>query len=487
MADSGTMQSVFVLQNLSRQQAPSCYAKAILANLLPCLGTDAVTTMSENEQQPLYLRSAEHDPENPFAGDLFSRRHLANKLTGLISRLAEGCVLAVDAPWGEGKTWFGKNWQSELDATGFPTVMIDAFRQDYADDPFLMICGEILAQIHDDDSAKGKLTEAGRKVAKALIPALAKATINFGGRVILGSADLSEDIRKAAEEIDNGVADAIEKRLAKRLDEYESDRRSVEGFASVLHEYAQQQDKPLVVIVDELDRCRPDFAVRTVERIKHFFDVPGVVFVLLVNRPQLEAAVKGVYGSDVDASGYLGKFVQFWLRLPKAQSVDGCSNDHNQVYCGELARRYGLNRKEGHRGFQEQFAAFATLSGLSLRDLERGYTLFSLAQPIDGAGSFAAWIIFLKLAHSDVHAGILQNSVSAHQKARQIISKLSSRSNEMWILPIIDDLHRFNAEGGSTPLNEDTKRVLQSIGTRSMQSERFLRWLCAKVDLTIEN
>lgn len=442
--------------------------------------------MNAETKSPLHVRPKEHDPNNPFAGDLFSRKKLADRLTGLIERMVDGCVLAVDAPWGEGKTWFGKNWASDLRSKGFGVAYIDAFRQDYTDDPFLMVCSEILSEIGDEDGAKGKIAAAGRRVAKALLPAAAKAALNLGGRLLLGMADITEDIRKTAEEIDKGVADAVEKRLAKRLDEHEADRRSVEGFSAVLREHAETRAKPLLVIVDELDRCRPDFAVRAVERIKHFFDVPGVVFVLLVNRPQLEAAVRGIYGTDVDAGAYLGKFVQFWLRLPKTRSLETISQDHNQIYCADLARRFGLGNKEGHRGFQEAFAALATQTGLSLRDLERGYTLFSLGQPLDNSGSFAAWVVFLKLVHPEIHEGVVSGNHSAHDEARKILAGLIAQYKDFWMFPILDNLHQYQADGGKTPLTEDTRGVLRSMGTWGVRPERFLPWLCERVDLNVE-
>lgn len=443
--------------------------------------------MNQPSQYPLHVRPAEHDPESPYAGDLFGRRDLANRLTGLIERLREGCVLAINAPWGEGKTWFARNWQTDLRAQGFGAVLIDVFKHDYVDDPFLMLCSEVLSEISEEDDARGKVAEAGRRVAKALLPAAAKALVNLTGRVLLGSADLADDLKKAGEEFDKGLGDAVEKHLAKRLDDFEADRRSVDAFASTLREHAANRDKPLVVLLDELDRCRPDFAIKTIERIKHFFDVPGIVFVLLVNRPQVEAYVRGVYGDEVDATTYLGKFVQFWLSLPKRASLDAGSQDHNQIYCRDLARRFGLNTKEGHRGFQEAFGTLASLTGLSLRDLERGYTLFSLAQPLDNSGSFAAWAVYLKLARPEIHAGILAGKNSAHEEARKILAALIPVSNSLWMLPLLEEMHLGHEGGFTTRLSEDTKGVLSAMGMWGARPQDFLPWLFERVDLNIQS
>ena len=71
---------------------------------------------------------------------------------------------------------------------------------------------------------------------------------------------------------------------------------------------AQQGQGPLVIIIDELDRCRPLFALSLLERVKHLFLVEGVSFVFVTNMPQIEAVVAGTYGANTDAKIYLEKF-----------------------------------------------------------------------------------------------------------------------------------------------------------------------------------
>ncbi|WP_354688160.1 KAP family P-loop NTPase fold protein [Cupriavidus plantarum] len=88
------------------------------------------------------------------------------------------------------------------------------------------------------------------------------------------------------------------------------------------------------MFVDELDRCRPAFAVALLERIKHFFEVPNLVFVLVMNRKQLEGAIQGVYGAQTNASDYLGKFLHLALRLPKERT----SETHSESQAARFAR-----------------------------------------------------------------------------------------------------------------------------------------------------
>jgi len=99
-------------------------------------------------------------------------------------------------------------------------------------------------------------------------------------------------------------------------------RAFTEGFSLKLQETAQrlagtQRGPGIIVFVDELDRCRPSFAVELLERLKHFFDVPRVAFVIAVDRPQLESSIRSTYGPDIDAENYLRRFFNLRVQLPE--------------------------------------------------------------------------------------------------------------------------------------------------------------------------
>ena len=61
--------------------------------------------------------------------------------------------------------------------------------------------------------------------------------------------------------------------------------------------------------MDELDRARPDYAVRFLETLKHFFQTKGIIFILAVDKAHLESSVKSLYGSDINFPEYYRKFV----------------------------------------------------------------------------------------------------------------------------------------------------------------------------------
>lgn len=84
-------------------------------------------------------------------------------------------------------------------------------------------------------------------------------------------------------------------------------------FEEVLFEKAEQ----LIIFVDELDRCRPSYAVKLLERIEHYFINDRITFVFSVNLEQLQHTIKNFYGNDFDACRYLDRFFDLRISLPQ--------------------------------------------------------------------------------------------------------------------------------------------------------------------------
>ena len=75
----------------------------------------------------------------------------------------------------------------------------------------------------------------------------------------------------------------------------------------------------MVFIIDELDRCRPTFAIELLERVKHIFDVPNLVFAFGINRDELCSSLQSIYG-NIDADVYLRRFFDMEFTLPQTQT-----------------------------------------------------------------------------------------------------------------------------------------------------------------------
>ena len=260
--------------------------------------------------QPREIDVAEDDP---FKNDLLGRKEPAEVLTHLVSSIEGPCVLAVDAAWGAGKTTFLKIWSQHLRNHGFPVVGFNAWETDHSGDPFVALSGELtegLQEYKDEPLAPkiAKTKEIATEILRQSIPSVIRATA-----ADIGDVPLMEEVSQAL------VSYAKDK-----LSGYQKAQKSVNTFRNVLQDMAgtlskARGDRPLIVVIDELDRCRPSYAVELLEVAKHLFSVENIVFVLAVNRSELGHSIKALYGSGFDAEGYLRRFFDVDFRLPEPE------------------------------------------------------------------------------------------------------------------------------------------------------------------------
>ncbi len=438
--------------------------------------------MTQDNQ--IYHRPPAYVDGEPFSNDKFERKLLAERLTQYIDRLNSGCVMAIDAPWGEGKSYFGKNWAAQLEVNGYKTIFLDAFEQDYTDDPFLLISAEILSAVKksEGDESWVNFRDACVKTGTVLLPAAAKMAANAFGKMVLGINDLAEFKDKIGDLLEEKLGDATEKYIQKRLQDYDQEKQTALHFRESLTEFASKQEKPVVFFIDELDRCKPTFAVTVIERIKHFFDTPNLVFVLLLNRSQLEEAIKGVYGASIDANIYLGKFIQLFLTLPKTTSLTEGANCHNLIYCTELAKRYKYPNTDNLQGFIQALAALASIFGMSLRDLERAFIYFAMAQPLNRSASLGAYMICLKITKPDLYMKVAKDDKAGHIEALELVKIIEEKLPDFWLVSTIRMLHQLIAHGADSLQEEDKielRREFHGLGSRP---EHIFRYLSKKID-----
>ncbi|WP_059414612.1 KAP family P-loop NTPase fold protein [Cupriavidus basilensis] len=372
--------------------------------------------MADATSSVLVQRPPLTDIKVPFEGDLLQRQAVAERLTAYVQRLQVGAVVAIDAPWGEGKTWFGRHWAKHLEQQGHRVGFLDAFGQDYAEDAFMVLSAAILKLCTGDATVADKVKHGAGEVMRALLPVATKALIHVattavGAGAVVEAVNKATDLDLGADEFAAAAKQAGDKAgdvtsawVKRRLGQWEAEQKSVAGFRQILAEFAsetyEQTKKPVVIVVDELDRCRPAFAVALLERIKHFFDVPHLVFVLLMNRDQLEKAIRGVYGAETDAATYLGKFLHLSLRLPKTHTRSVTTDHPARRFIATVMTLLGLQTGI----FADHFAACALLFNLSLREIERGCTLFALT---DGRQEMLrAYLIALKLKRPDLYQAL---------------------------------------------------------------------------------
>ncbi|ROQ25047.1 KAP family P-loop NTPase fold protein [Gallaecimonas pentaromativorans] len=229
--------------------------------------------------------------------------------------LSKGFVLNLNAEWGAGKTTFLKCWRSLVKARSHPVVYVDAWRHDFIADPLPVLLSDIERQLSaqlTDEGVKTSLKQATSKLGpllKAGLPFLLKMLARLAaGKAADDFADKVQDI------LADGAGDATES-VAERLLEDQKERvEAIDVFGKAMTELTdklvQQEGMtvPVFVFIDELDRCRPTYAVEMLEVIKHLFNIPNWVFVLATNTNQLQHTVQGLYGAGFDAEHYFERF-----------------------------------------------------------------------------------------------------------------------------------------------------------------------------------
>ena len=250
--------------------------------------------------------------DDPFKNDLLSRKEPAEVLTHLVGSIEGPCVMAVDAAWGAGKTTFLKMWSQHLRNQRFPVVVFNAWETDFSGDPFIALSTELTEGLHEytDEPLATKINDT-KKVAKEVLRRAVPGVIRVATANILDVGPLLE------KEVGQALASYAEGRLS----EYKAAQKSVKSFRRVLQDMAMtlaqsKENRPLIVVIDELDRCRPSYAVELLEVAKHLFAVDHIVFVLAVNRSELAHSIRALYGSGFDAEGYLRRFFDVDFRLP---------------------------------------------------------------------------------------------------------------------------------------------------------------------------
>lgn len=280
------------------------------------------------------------DSENrPY--DRLGRKPIGKQLSELVERVDQPLVVALDGDWGSGKSHFLKLWAGahrlELGGTA-KVIYFDAFEHDFIDDPLVGLVSALMKANAGQIERKGAFHE----VKKWAIP-LVRLGVRVG--VAAGTAGLSEIAAPALDAAMSKAADAVDK----KVDDFwraESNRiTAMAQFRSALQDLAksgEKDEKPqkLVFIVDELDRCRPDYALSLLEIIKHLFAVENVHFVLGVNLDGLEKSVKVRYGGEIDARIYLRKFISISMTFPHKRSNRNIGSW--EVYFDSLVSEMGL-------------------------------------------------------------------------------------------------------------------------------------------------
>jgi len=324
--------------------------------------------------------------------DIFQRKEFGERLASLIENSDENLVIALDAKWGEGKSTFIKMWKGYIAHqrdNKLKSIYFDAFENDYQKDPFLALASEIYGLLKDEGEEKQK---EFRLKAGAAVKSMTRGAVKIGVKALSGGILDGSSLDSVEKDISTLLSNQVDQLVADKLKHTEEDKLALKSFKTYLETFSSEkgEGQPIVFVIDELDRCRPDFALELLEKIKHLFSVKGITFLLVMNREQLEESVKARYGTGVNSSLYLQKFINLWVTLPRKS---GKHMDNGVRYF-----RSTLNAMLSQDETCQNTDATELLSQLveylkpSYREIERILSYFSIIQ--NSSGNTAYYSIF---------------------------------------------------------------------------------------------
>lgn len=283
--------------------------------------------------------------------DYLNRNRYLNGLINILNNVNDSKIIALDGDWGSGKTWFLKSLEylmtckNEKKYINIDNDMLKKLKEEYMvfyynawendDAPSAMI--SLLYKIINDTyiNSEKEVTKTALKIFNNIIK-----------YATAGVVDIQQDF--FGEEWDSkNLTDSIQ-----TSEEIKKD------FKEAIKELLAENKNKMLIIIDEIDRCKPTFAIDLLENIKHFYDDERIEFIVGTNNRQLSSLVQKVYGDKYDGTTYLDKFFDINLELPNNymetyidRILKGTTLDRNNYinYYNEIAKYYHLTMREYNR------------------------------------------------------------------------------------------------------------------------------------------
>ena len=351
--------------------------------------------------------------DDPFENDRLDRKDQVEALTNFLHNLDGTCVLAVDAAWGSGKTVFLNMLAQNLRNQDFRVAEFNAWDTDFSKDPLIALFSALDDTLKlASESKRNAVLKAGAIVASKLA----------------SSVPFVPDVADAVADIGDQLNTDFQTRLKSHRETVNAIHKFKVALANV-----RDKDLPVVVCVDELDRCRPNYAIEFLEISKHLFDVDGVAFVLAVNLTELANSVQVMYGNNFDSNTYLRRFVDHILYLPKPDRTNFIDN---------LLESVGLPHiKDSSRFVRAFFNDFVLeTSHISLRDIEQaichlGLALKTLKRSSIERGvpmeSVVTVLIVVRIVAPNVYYKFIRNEISDLEVVSEM-TRMAGRSDDWW-------------------------------------------------------
>lgn len=317
------------------------------------------------------------DADNPWKHDKLARKPIADQLNKIIREIEQPFVMSLASRYGSGKSTFAQCWQADLQNNETKTVFFNAWETDYSKNAFTAFVSCISNEF-PGNQVTTKFLDSATRFAGALIRNSPGFALGILMKKITGEGvdDLLEELGTGEDEL----ADYFKNAADESFKAQKHTEETLKAFRISLQKFVNDEcNGKLVVFVDDLDRCRPDYAVEVLESIKHFFSVEGLIFVLCIDRTQLINSISGVYGSNLDGLGYYRKFVDWDYSLPAPSMTAYINYLWKDVFDFRSSNLSWANVRLVEDELIKLVCIFAARYELSLRNIEQLFTKINLA------------------------------------------------------------------------------------------------------------
>ena len=316
--------------------------------------------------------------DDSIEGDFLNRQDFIKQVKNVIDLLSankKNTCFAISGSWGIGKSFVLEKLEKQLlfeqdERTALDKYFVfhyNCWEYDYYDEPLIAIVASMLDEINQkehlfSDNVRNRIVSTAKFIFSKLYES--------------GSNWLDSKIGINPKEITDGLAEAHDGEIAKeekdlKYDDYLAFKQALTTLRNNIQKIAC--DKTIVFVVDELDRCIPEYQIKVLERLHHiFYEVDNMQVILAVDKAQLERTIQKMFGENADTKKYLAKFIRFEIELDEGI--------HNQQFEEELGYYFNQFKQNSDPDFDEFKSCI--FNGIPAREqieiIEKCYLLHSL-------------------------------------------------------------------------------------------------------------
>ncbi len=314
-----------------------------------------------------------------FADDKLNRKTVAENFKNILLN-TDLNVFSVSAQWGGGKTYFIENLIKLMQDDSI-NILYNAWESDFYDSPLIPLLVELFAKLEECDE-KTQLEEdiiKSKEFAKKMCEKTSfQIGVNFVGINCSANFDPSKKMIYS---------------------EYKELKNEIKNFRNKLKNIQEKLGKKIIIFVDELDRCNPMYAIKTFEIIKHLFGIPNIIFVLSIDKTQIENSVRRIFGTNEgEVNGYLRKFIDvdfqlpdssneqlihyhlhnLWDKIDKFVKSDRYYNYNLQRYIDSFGYPRDMEVNQEQKFLSHLISNITSILNFSARDIEKYFMRFNL-------------------------------------------------------------------------------------------------------------